>query len=248
MLVSKSAMLSLLVCRPATHAILHASTRLRPIVMLSSDVAPDDKPLVELIRERRGMRRAGLGVGGAMLLACASLGVGTGTLDGSLVAATLISGLTAAGGGIAWQYSRNSESRSPLDEASHFEVREAPGRGRGLFALRPIEEGTYLFDYKGEVLTEQTFFDRYPEADGRYVACLTDDYWIDGGDPERSNCARWMNHAPPARANVFWKKQTIGPKNGLAMHFYAKRAIRPDDELVFDYGKDYWEALGEIPM
>ena len=85
-------------------------------------------------------------------------------------------------------------------------------------------------------------------ADGRYIACLTDDLYIDGADAAKSNVARWMNHASAAKANVAWRKQTIGPRK--AMRFYATRAISPGEELCFDYDASgsYWEALGETPL
>ena len=56
--------------------------------------------------------------------------------------------------------------------------------------------------------------------------------------------ARWMNHASSG-ANVMWKKQRLGPSP--AMHFYSTARIREGDELCFDYGIEYWEALGETP-
>lgn len=33
---------------------------------------------------------------------------------------------------------------------------------------------------QGEILNEEQFFARYPNADGRYIAGLTDNYYIDG--------------------------------------------------------------------
>ena len=65
-----------------------------------------------------------------------------------------------------------------------------------------------------------------------------------GANPELSNMARWMNHASSG-ANVMWKKQRLGPSP--AMHFYSTARIREGDELCFDYGIEYWEALGETP-
>ena len=111
---------------------------------------------------------------------------------------------------------------------------------------RAIAAGTFLFDYEGEVLSEAQMFARYPEANGRYVAGLTDDLYIDGVDAAKSNVARWMNHASAARANVEWRKQRLGPKK--AMHFYALRDIAVGDELRFDYGDEYWTPLGVEPL
>ena len=97
-----------------------------------------------------------------------------------------------------------------------------------------------------EALDEEQMFARYPSADGRYIACLTDDLYIDGVDPELSNVARWMNHASPERANVMWRKQRLGPRK--AMRFYTLRDVAAGDELCFDYGSEYWDALGETPL
>ena len=65
-----------------------------------------------------------------------------------------------------------------------------------------------------------------------------------GIDPGLSNQARWMNHAN--EANVVWKKQKLGPKP--AMHFYTRARVLPGDELCFDYGDEYWDALGVTPL
>ena len=67
-----------------------------------------------------------------------------------------------------------------------------------------------------------------------------------GANPELSNQARWMNHASGSDANVSWKKQRQGPQP--AMHFYTTVPIRAGDELCFDYGDEYWAALGETPV
>ena len=79
----------------------------------------------------------------------------------------------------------------------------------------------------------------------RYVACIGESLYIDGGDPT-SGPARWINHAPAAQANVYYRKQRFGPAQN--MHFYAKRAISAGEELTFDYGDDYWAALEATPV
>jgi len=173
-------------------------------------------------------------------------GASAGLIDGAVLVPVVGGGSALAALATGREYVINDERRSPLDEDTHFEVRGSPGMGRGLFALEPIAAETFLFDYRGEVLTEEQMFARYPEANGRYIACITDEMYIDGAFPELSNVARWMNHAPAAQANVEWRKQRLGPRK--AMHFYACRPIERGDELCFDYGSEYWEALGEQPL
>ena len=52
----------------------------------------------------------------------------------------------------------------------------------------PIEEGTYLFAYEGELLDEEAMFARYPQADGRYIACINDDSTLMAPTPR---CPIW---------------------------------------------------------
>lgn len=35
---------------------------------------------------------------------------------------------------------------------------------------------------------------------------------------------------------------------GTGRHFYATRDVDAGQELVFDYGADYWDALGVRPL
>ena len=133
-----------------------------------------------------------------------------------------------------------NEEWGAADEATAVEVRPA-GEGDGLCS---IDEGTFL---RVRGARRGGLLPAVPEG-RRPVACLTDDLYIDGADAAKSNVARWMNHASAAKANVAWRKQTIGPRK--AMRFYATRAISPGEELCFDYDASgsYWEALGETPL
>jgi len=124
-----------------------------------------------------------------------------------------------------------------------LEVRPSPGRGLGLFALKAVPKGTFVTDYIGEELTESDFVKRY---DGSGVA----DYgaelegvlpwfqapsYIDALDPKKSNAARFMNHS---RTGNLKKVKQRFPKRKLRL--YANRDIQPNDELTWDYGRDYW--------
>lgn len=209
-------------------------------------VALSEPDLQTLVQRDRLVRKAGLALGGACLGGAVVVGLGSGTLNAGQVLPPLALVAALAAANEAYANVANDESGAPLDEAAHFEVREAPGKGSGLFATRAIDEGAYLFAYGGERLTEDQFFARYPKADGRYIACINDELYIDGADADKSNVARWMNHAAPDAANVAWRKQRKGPRQ--AMHFYAIKPVRVGDELCFDYGEEYWAALGEAPV
>lgn len=216
------------------------------VCMTGGDLDTGTEPsLRDLVRKDRMVRRGGIAAGVTFLAGALALGGATGVIDpGAAVPFACVAAVLTAGG-LGARFLSNEERGQPLDD-SRFVVGASPGKGDGLFAASAIEAGTFLFDYEGESLDEDAFFARYPRGDGRYIACINDGLYVDGARAELSNMARWMNHAPPADANVVWKKQRLGPKP--AMHFYATRRIAAGDELCFDYGDEYWQALGETPV
>ena len=136
--------------------------------------------LRQLVQKDRLVRKAGVGAGVVCVAAAAGLGCSSGIVSVDELLRVLLGGGTLAAGLTAARFISNEESQSPCP-AAHFEVAPSPGKGSGLFATCPIEPGTYLFDYEGEVLDEDAFFARYPNADGRYIAGITENFYIDGG-------------------------------------------------------------------
>ena len=65
--------------------------------------------------------------------------------------------------------------------------------------------------------------------------------YIDGRDSTKSGLARYMN-SDSKNPNVAWKKQRYGKQAGR-MYFYTIQDASPGDELLFDYGNDYWQAV-----
>ena len=88
--------------------------------------------------------------------------------------------------------------------------------GTGLFARRPIRKGEHIGTYVGPAA----------RRDGTYVLWV---YAEDGSAVGRSgrNLLRYLNHARPGNAEF----------DGFDL--YARRNIRTDEELTFDYGEDW---------
>lgn len=208
----------------------------------------EENNLLQVVQSRRTVRSVGLVLGTVVVGTGFSLGYAGNLIDDRAVAAVLIALGSAAAAVLLMSF--DSIERSECLPSSLFRIgASAAGKGQGLFACAPISAGTYMFDYDGDRLTEEQFFSRYPDAKGRYVACI-DSYlpwippsYIDGANPDSSGIARWMNHSR-RRANVRWKKQRFGAR----MHFYAATDINAGDELMFDYGETYWTALGVEPI
>ena len=120
-------------------------------------------------------------------------------------------------------------------------VQDAGGRGRGLFATEFIADGSYLMDYRGDVITLGQFLQRYPSFVGTYVFEVGPETFIDAADPKKSNIARFMNHGTSAQALNVKRVRRKWPQEPRVL-FFAARDIEAGEELCFDYGNDYWEG------
>jgi len=223
-----------------------------------------------VIKRDRIIRQLGLVIGILLMLSAIGLGIVARLIDPMLVG---ISSVLIIIIGKIYTESYN-EYCSPMPD-SCFCVKESTinNAGLGLFATTFFEEGTYLMKYEGEIFSnEDQYFDRYPNGDGKYVAeiqraLFQSPVYIDGVDPSKSNLARYMNsamsHHPQKlsstdnddgnintaaaskTANVIWKKQRYGKQAG-SMYFYTLRNILDGEELLFDYGADYWNVFAEM--
>lgn len=101
--------------------------------------------------------------------------------------------------------------------------------GLGLFATKPFKKGDFIIEYTGERITEAEANRR----GGKYLFTLNESWTIDGKD--RSNTARYVNHscAPNAEAEL--------DEEELRVRIYAKKKILPGEEILYDYGKEYWD-------
>jgi SET domain-containing protein len=106
-------------------------------------------------------------------------------------------------------------------------VRESPGRGRGVFAVRPFAEGEVV---------ERAPVVVFPRAIVRGLAgTLLDDYWFwwnDACNALALGCGSLYNHACPANVRFerdFARSQLV---------FVAVRAIAAGEEVTINYGGD----------
>lgn len=129
----------------------------------------------------------------------------------------------------------------PLTE-NHFEIRQSsvPGLGMGLFSLVQIDPGQTVGYYTGKIITDK-MADRRPYIDSLYLLYICKNHWIHGEGP-LANYTRYINHDGD-QPNV----ELVVSTRWKTARFYALRPIAPGDELFFDYGAEYWDALGITP-
>lgn len=111
-----------------------------------------------------------------------------------------------------------------------IQVRRSGVHGKGVFALRPLKKGEVVIEYKGEVIDWQEALRRHPhdpkDPDHTFYFHVDEKNVIDakyGG-----NAARWINHACAPNCEADEVDGRIFIK--------ALRAIKPGEELFYDYG------------
>lgn len=106
-----------------------------------------------------------------------------------------------------------------------FAVRRSKA-GLGLFATGPFKKDEFIIEYVGTPLTPA-------QADirgGQYLFEVNKRLTIDGSP--RTNTARYINHSCRPNAEVEIKKGHI--------IITAKRGIVIGEEIVYDYGKEFF--------
>ena len=147
--------------------------------------------------------------------------------------------MTQAISGILWQTKLLREGIRPLRLGVDIEVRGSDRKGRGLYALRSIEAGTLVGRYEGPVMSASAYL-ADESSSGMYAMEMANGDVIDGEDEKRSSFVRFINHSK-RKANcqsqdVFDEDDPFG-----AVYIETIRDIECDEELLFDYGADYWD-------
>ena len=99
--------------------------------------------------------------------------------------------------------------------------------GLGFFALEPIPADTRIIEYIGPILTSE----EADEKGGKYLMSIDGKHVIDG--TPRSNVARYINHSCRPNARAF--------RSGLRVWIWSLRAIKEGEEVVYNYGKEYFD-------
>lgn len=113
-------------------------------------------------------------------------------------------------------------------KSSLYEVRRSRIQGRGAFAIKPIRKGQRIDEYRGEAISHDEADRRYDDNNGRhhtFLFVLDDDTVLDAR--RKGSDARFINHSCNPNCETVIE-------NG---HIFIKaiKAIKPDEELVYDY-------------
>ena len=113
--------------------------------------------------------------------------------------------------------------------------------GLGLFATELIKKGTLIAEYKGPRVTNAEA-EVLEANNSRYMYEINSRWTVDGSG--RHNVARYANHScrPNAESDVVRGERARGRKGGMVI-IRAIRNIKPDIEITYDYGRDYFNGF-----
>ncbi len=124
----------------------------------------------------------------------------------------------------------NGDARGAGADPRRIQVRRSGVHGKGVFALRRIEAGERIIEYKGEVVSWPEALRRHPhdpdDPNHTFYFHIDEQHVIDakvGG-----NASRWINHACEPNCQA----QELDGR----VYIEALRELQPGEELFYDYG------------
>lgn len=119
----------------------------------------------------------------------------------------------------------NPKKYTPQTGEYTLAVRRSQSSGLGLFTKESIKRGSFIIEYYGPILSKK----EADEKGGKYLFEINSRKTVDGSP--RYNTARYINHSckPNCETKIIQGK----------IYIYAKKSIKPEEELFYDYGKEY---------
>ena len=138
-----------------------------------------------------------------------------------------------------------------------IELANVPGKGIGAFATRDLPAGMFLGCYSGKLMSAEAAADaaRRGETSGAYFARMQgvpgSPLVIDSEDASTSTWPRYINHSRRRKNCLSLELQYRVSLGGLelgalplGLYVKTSRPIAAGEELLMDYGDEYWTSRG----
>ena len=116
-------------------------------------------------------------------------------------------------------------------------ARRSPIHGNGVFALVDIPKGVELIEYRGKLLTMAQADRKYAntsDSGHTFLFTLNEKYVLDANS--EGNIARWINHSCVPNCKAFIHENEDGDPRKDRVIIESLRALKPGEELTYDYG------------
>jgi len=116
-----------------------------------------------------------------------------------------------------------------------IEVRDSTIHGRGVYSTKKISKNDCIVEYLGQRISWKEALKRHPhdplQPFHTFYFSLSNGKVIDGN--VNGNDARWINHSCQPNCEA---KEIKDQNNKLRVYIFAKRHIKNNEELFYDYG------------
>ena len=127
-----------------------------------------------------------------------------------------------------------------LEKKVEIKLSQLPNAGKGLFATEFIPKNTRIVEYKGKITTWKEVDDN--DGNNGYIYYVKRHHVIDAsGHP--SALARYANDAKGLQRVKGIKNNSEYVEEGLKVFIEAKRDIPAGEEILVEYGKEYWDVI-----
>jgi hypothetical protein len=116
-----------------------------------------------------------------------------------------------------------------------------PNAGKGLFTKVDIKKGTYIVEYKGQIVTWKEVEKMADDRNG-YVFFFTNKYCIDAWKTKKS-VAHFANDAKGITRIDGLKNNCEYITDKKRCYIEAVKNIPAGSEIFVGYGSDYWRAI-----
>ncbi|MEO8590027.1 MAG: SET domain-containing protein-lysine N-methyltransferase [Flavobacteriales bacterium] len=109
--------------------------------------------------------------------------------------------------------------------------------GNGVFATEAIKKGEPVVQYKGKLITHaEADAQRHADVDTGHTFLFTlNEHWIIDAN-EGGNVARWINQSCEPNCIPYVHEHPSGDPRKDKVIIEALRAIKPGEEITYDYG------------
>jgi SET domain-containing protein len=116
-------------------------------------------------------------------------------------------------------------------------ARRSAIHGNGVFAVAPIAKGERIVEYKGRRRTHDEVdadVSGDPDSGHTFLFTLNEEYVIDAN--YEGGVARWINHSCSPNCESTTVEDPGGDPRKDRVFIEARRAIKPGEELTYNYG------------
>ncbi|MFN6040030.1 MAG: SET domain-containing protein [Bacteroidota bacterium] len=117
-----------------------------------------------------------------------------------------------------------------------------PGAGKGLFTTRPIEKGSRVIEYRGEIIAWKEYSQRVKENKDGYLFFVSRKVCIDAFSTPQYK-ARYANDALGYVRVKGIKNNSHYETEGEKCFIVATKNINAGEEIYVDYTRDYWKVM-----